>query len=87
MGVEVVGRASGTVWSVLTVGLNMTAAARTLAHQALPTSGNTFTDAKEAAFHVSRALGRELKIDKSLKMAGNGGRGQAEAGGAVCTPM
>lgn len=53
--------------------------------QALPTSGNISTEANEAAFRVSRALGRELKIDRSLKMAGNGGEGQAGAGGAPCT--
>lgn len=47
--------------------------------QALFTSGNTSTEANEAAFRVSRALGRELKIDRSLKMAGKGGGG---AGGS-----
>lgn len=52
--------------------------------QALLTSGNTSTEANEATLHVSRALGRELKIDRSLKMAGNGGGGQAGAGGASC---
>lgn len=53
--------------------------------QAPPTSGNTSTEANEAVFPVSRALGWELKIDRSLKMAGNGGGGQAGAGGASCT--
>lgn len=59
--------------------------------QVLHTSGNTSTEANEAAFRVSRALGRELKIDRILKMAGNGGGDRREQEGhhahmAVCSP-
>lgn len=84
---EGVGHASSPGWPMLTaVSLGMTAAAGTLAHKPSPQQETPPQKQTRvaAAFHVSRALGRKLKIVKSLKMASNGGRGQAGAGGQ-CT--
>lgn len=78
------------------VGLDMAAAAETLAEKPPPHTRKHLHRSKqgEAAFRVSRALGRELKIDTSLKMVGNGmcveGTGRSRRGSthtcvAVCS--